>query len=81
VQLIGGLDVWRREVFGVCPVSVCKLESQSAAPGSSGGAGGIAAGFASQQLLLNLVAGVNIFLTRRFIAGDQVWIASWKGEV
>lgn len=37
-----------------------------------GGAGGIAAGFASQQLLLNVVAGVNIFLTRPFIGGDQV---------
>jgi hypothetical protein len=41
-----------------------------------GGAGGIAAGFASQQLLLNVVAGVNIFLTRPFIGGDQVrWLA------
>lgn len=42
-----------------------------------GGAGGIAAGFASQQLLLNVVAGVNIFLTRPFISGDQVGVSWW----
>lgn len=49
-----------------------------------GGAGGIAAGFASQQVLLNIVAGVNIFLTRPFIAGDQVGLRDsvclWCGE-
>ncbi|GBF90230.1 hypothetical protein Rsub_03363 [Raphidocelis subcapitata] len=40
-----------------------------------GGAGGIAAGFASQQVLQNLVSGVNIFLTRPFVVGEQVVIA------
>lgn len=44
-----------------------------------GGAGGIAAGFASQQLLLNVVAGVNIFLTRPFIGGDQVGCGACGG--
>lgn len=37
-----------------------------------GGAGGIAAGFASQQVLTNIVSGINIFLTRPFVVGDQV---------
>uniref|UniRef100_A0A383VJE3 Mechanosensitive ion channel MscS domain-containing protein n=1 Tax=Tetradesmus obliquus TaxID=3088 RepID=A0A383VJE3_TETOB len=37
-----------------------------------GGAGGIAAGFASQQILTNIVSGINIFLTRPFVIGDQV---------
>jgi small-conductance mechanosensitive channel len=40
-----------------------------------GGAGGIAAGFASQQVLQNAVSGINIFLTRPFVVGDQVVFA------
>lgn len=40
-----------------------------------GGAGGIAAGFASQQVLTNMVSGVNIFLSRPFVVGDQVRFA------
>jgi hypothetical protein len=58
-----------------CALSVCASLGVSLQPLLAvGGAGGIAAGFASQQLLLNLVAGVNIFLTRPFIAGDQVGV-------
>lgn len=37
-----------------------------------GGVSGIVVGFASQQLLLNLIAGISIFLTRPFIVGDVV---------
>lgn len=56
-----------------CSLSICASLGVSLQPLLAvGGAGGIAAGFASQQLLLNVVAGVNIFLTRPFIAGDQV---------
>lgn len=56
-----------------CALSICTSLGVSLQPLLAvGGAGGIAAGFASQQLLLNVVAGVNIFLTRPFIAGDQV---------
>jgi small-conductance mechanosensitive channel len=56
-----------------CGLSICSSLGVNLKPLLAvGGAGGIAAGFASQQLLLNVVAGVNIFLTRPFIAGDQV---------
>lgn len=63
-----------------CALSVCASLGVSLQPLLAvGGAGGIAAGFASQELLLNVVARVNIFLTRPFIAGDQVRIV--EGEV
>jgi hypothetical protein len=64
-----------------CVLSICASLGVSLQPLLAvGGAGGIAAGFASQQLLLNLVAGVNIFLTRPFIAGDQVGVVAGVGE-
>lgn len=37
-----------------------------------GGMGGLAAGLAAQQVLQNLVSGLNIFLSRPFVVGDQV---------
>lgn len=37
-----------------------------------GSASGIVVGFASQHLLINLMAGISIFLTRPFIVGDIV---------
>jgi small-conductance mechanosensitive channel len=37
-----------------------------------GGVSGIVVGFASQSLLLNLIAGTSIFITRPFIVGDVV---------
>eukprot|EP00879_Flechtneria_rotunda_P016865 GHRR01017654.1.p1 GENE.GHRR01017654.1~~GHRR01017654.1.p1 ORF type:complete len:431 (+),score=107.99 GHRR01017654.1:149-1441(+) len=46
-----------------------------------GGAGGIAAGFASQQLLSNIVSGINIFLTRPFVIGDQVVFTGMAPDV
>ncbi|KAF6260527.1 Mechanosensitive ion channel-domain-containing protein [Scenedesmus sp. NREL 46B-D3] len=59
-----------------CALAVCgslglRLEPLLAV----GGAGGIAAGFASQQVLTNMVSGVNIFLSRPFVVGDQVKFA------
>lgn len=37
-----------------------------------GGVSGIVVGFASQSLLLNLIAGISIFITRPFVVGDIV---------
>jgi len=58
-----------------CGLSICGTLGVDLKPLLAvGGAGGLAAGFASQQLLLNLVSGINIFLTRPFVVGDQVII-------
>ena len=37
-----------------------------------GSVSGIVVGFASQNLLLNLISGISIFLTRPFVVGDMV---------
>ena len=63
----------------------CALSSVCASLGvcrllAAGRAGGIVAGFASQQLLLNLVAEVNIFFARPFIAGTRCVLCVWRGE-
>eukprot|EP00775_Hariotina_reticulata_P001461 gene1461-1803_t len=59
-----------------CGISICGSLGVNLKPLLAvGGAGGLAAGFASQQLLLNLVSGINIFLTRPFVIGDQVVFA------
>jgi small-conductance mechanosensitive channel len=39
---------------------------------------GIIVGFASQELLLNLMAGISIFLTQPFVVGDIVDIKQGK---
>jgi Mechanosensitive ion channel len=49
-------------ILGVDPSPILALGSVS----------GIVVGFASQNLLLNLISGISIFLTRPFVVGDMV---------
>ena len=49
-------------ILGVDPSPLLALGSVS----------GIVVGFASQNLLLNLISGISIFLTRPFVVGDMV---------
>jgi Mechanosensitive ion channel len=51
-------------VFGLDPSPLLTLGSVS----------GIVVGFASQNLLLNLISGISIFLTRPFVVGDIVCV-------
>ncbi|KAI8464528.1 MAG: Mechanosensitive ion channel-domain-containing protein [Monoraphidium minutum] len=46
-----------------------------------GGVGGIAAGFASQQVLQNAVSGINLFLSRPFVVGEQVVLSGGGCDV
>jgi small-conductance mechanosensitive channel len=62
--LVGLSTVLGLKIIGLDPVPLLAL----------GGVSGIVVGFASQQLLLNLMAGISIFLTRPFIVGDIVQV-------
>lgn len=56
----------------LCSVDVLGINLQPIL--AVGGFGGVAVGFASQQLLQNAISGINIFLTRPFVLGEQVVI-------
>jgi small-conductance mechanosensitive channel len=51
-------------IFGLDPSPLLTVGSVS----------GIVVGFASQNLLLNLISGISIFLTRPFVVGDIVCV-------
>ena len=46
-----------------------------------GGASGIAIGFAAQKLVSNLIAGLLIFVTQPFKAGDRIQVQGIVGIV
>lgn len=60
--IIGAASLMGLKVIGLDPSPLLAV----------GGVSGIVVGFASQSLLLNLIAGISIFLTRPFIVGDIV---------
>eukprot|EP00892_Ulva_mutabilis_P007257 jgi/Ulvmu1/4903/UM020_0189.1 len=64
--IVGAAVVVGLRVVGLDPSPLLTLGSVS----------GIVVGFASQALLLNLVSGVSIFITRPFIVGDAVSVRS-----
>jgi hypothetical protein len=60
-------------VIAACAAYTCGLLGINLRPLLTvGGMGGLAAGLAAQQVLQNLVSGLNIFLSRPFVVGDQV---------
>ncbi|KAF8057285.1 MSL1 [Scenedesmus sp. PABB004] len=75
---LNSLVTWAA-VLGCCLYAATSLGVALQPLLAVGGAGGIAAGFASQQILTNIVSGVNIFLTRPFVVGDQVQFAGAPG--
>lgn len=60
--LVGLASVVCLRIIGIDPSPLLALGSVS----------GIVVGFASQNLLLNLISGISIFLTRPFVVGDIV---------
>ena len=45
------------------------------------GIAGVALGFAAQDLLSNLIAGMTLLLDRPFTIGDWVRVGSWEGQI
>lgn len=46
-----------------------------------GGVSGIVIGLASQSVLANTIAGINLFLSRPFLPGDRVQVFSNNGSL
>jgi small-conductance mechanosensitive channel len=72
---LNDLSTWF--LVGISGVAVLRILGVNPAPLLAlGSVSGIVVGFASQNLLLNLISGISIFLTRPFVVGDMVSVRS-----